>query len=59
MSYFGEGSGPIFMNSVGCNGTEEWLNDCGFTSHNDCEHDEDASVICLWRRTLVFRSDNF
>ena len=45
---FGEGSGPIWMDDVHCNYDDTKLQNCtfkGWGSHN-CDHDEDASVIC-------------
>ncbi len=47
-SYFGEGSGPIWLDDVGCSGQEQSLNECpnsGWGSHN-CGHSEDAGVSC-------------
>ncbi|XP_056001767.1 deleted in malignant brain tumors 1 protein-like [Ostrea edulis] len=47
-AHFGQGSGPIFYDDLGCTGTESDLFNCqhSLLGHHDCGHDEDAGVHC-------------
>ena len=47
-AHYGQGSGPIWLDNVGCAGGEASLSPCnhnGWEIHN-CGHGEDASVVC-------------
>lgn len=51
-SFFGSGTGPIYLDNVGCRGTESRITDCpsfGLNNHN-CGHQEDAGVTCQSKR---------
>ena len=47
-AYFGQGTGPIWLDNVQCTGSETHLVNC--TNHGigigNCAHEEDASVLC-------------
>ncbi|XP_072549146.1 uncharacterized protein [Salminus brasiliensis] len=54
-AHFGQGSGPILLDNVGCSGSESSLTGCshaGFGKHN-CGHGEDAGVVCSDNIRLV------
>ncbi|XP_077986428.1 scavenger receptor cysteine-rich domain-containing protein DMBT1-like isoform X2 [Glandiceps talaboti] len=47
-SYFGEGTGRVWLDDLGCDGTESSLSNCahrGWGNH-DCYHGEDVGVSC-------------
>ncbi len=47
-AHFGQGTGSIVLDGVGCTGTEDRLNDCAKASTVTCSngHSEDAGVRC-------------
>ena len=48
-AYFGQGSGPIWLDNVQCTGNESILASCGHLGINitrNCSHSEDAGVRC-------------
>ena len=48
-SYFGEGTGTIWLDEVYCTGGETTIYDCSHSNwrvHN-CRHSEDAGVTCI------------
>ncbi|XP_074932367.1 scavenger receptor cysteine-rich domain-containing protein DMBT1-like isoform X2 [Phalacrocorax aristotelis] len=52
-AHFGQGSGPIWLDNVQCSGTEAALTECLARPWgiNNCEHGEDASVVCTGTAT--------
>ena len=48
-AYFGQGSGPIWLENVLCAGTESTIASCGHVGVNlarNCNHSEDVGVTC-------------
>ena len=51
-AYYGQGSGPIWLQDVGCKGTEQQLFLCDFSNYyniigsTSCNHNQDVGVIC-------------
>ncbi|KAJ8040995.1 Neurotrypsin [Holothuria leucospilota] len=47
-AFFGEGTGPIWLDNVRCSGDEETLRECRMKpiGEHNCDHDEDAGVEC-------------
>ncbi|XP_042201546.1 deleted in malignant brain tumors 1 protein-like, partial [Callorhinchus milii] len=45
---FGQGTGPVWLSDVRCNGTEAALDQCPAKPYgnNNCHHSQDASVTC-------------
>ncbi|XP_056313207.1 scavenger receptor cysteine-rich domain-containing group B protein [Danio aesculapii] len=61
LAFFGYGSGPILLDNVDCNGSEQKLSDCfnlGWGQHN-CGHYEDAGVICASPMDFVAMGRDF
>ena len=55
---FGQGSGPILLDDVRCNGTELLLTNCrnlGFGVH-DCAHSQDAGVVCMGKLAILIKN---
>ncbi|XP_054848825.1 deleted in malignant brain tumors 1 protein-like isoform X2 [Eublepharis macularius] len=58
-AHFGKGSDPIWLDDVKCKGTEAALRDCRLKAwgNNNCNHEEDAGVVCSALRLVNGSSD--
>ena len=47
-AHFGQGTGPIWLNGVSCNGLEPNITSCQHNAFglNYCDHSKDIGVIC-------------
>lgn len=54
-AYYGPGSGPIYVDDLDCIGNETNIGQCDRKplTVNDCEHNEDAGLMCLGKIFLV------
>ena len=49
-SFFGSGTGPIFIDNLDCSDENARLLDCGYSAPigiHQCDHSRDAGVACL------------
>ena len=49
-AYYGEGSGPVYIDTIDCRGNESNLTDCTYTTSSTCSHSQDAGVQCRAER---------
>ena len=55
-AYYGQGSGPIWLDNVYCTGSESTITSCGHLGFNvtrSCSHREDAGVWCYGTRGIA------
>ncbi|XP_022081555.1 deleted in malignant brain tumors 1 protein-like isoform X2 [Acanthaster planci] len=45
--FYPGGTGPIHLDDVNCSGHESDLEDCDYVGSHNCDHDEDAGVLCI------------
>ncbi|XP_033097344.1 deleted in malignant brain tumors 1 protein-like [Anneissia japonica] len=59
-AHFGQGSGNIWLDNVGCTGSENTISECshnGWGVHN-CNHGEDIGIVCYGAIRLVNGATN-
>ena len=53
---FGSGnSRPILLDNVACDGSEENISQCVYETDDNCDHSEDAGVICGGKCSHLFQ----
>ena len=60
-AYFGQGSGPIWIDYLGCTGYETLLINCthlGFNVSRSCSHSEDIGVRCYGTQGMYMHTVN-
>lgn len=60
-AYFGEGTGPVFLENLGCSGNEKHLDSCSASGlfSTSCRHSHDVGVACLSKYILCLISVEF
>lgn len=60
-SYFGAQTGPIWLDEVNCTGKEQTIAACPHDGWgiNDCDHTEDAGVVCQHDFTVSAKGENY
>ena len=56
-AYFGQGSGPIWLDNIACIGSESTLASCGHLGVNitiSCSHSDDAGVRCYRGQGTIY-----
>ncbi|WAR24066.1 NETR-like protein, partial [Mya arenaria] len=48
-AYFGPGFGPIFVDDLACDASATHINNCSYITEDNCNHNNDISVVCTGR----------
>ncbi|XP_053383098.1 deleted in malignant brain tumors 1 protein-like isoform X2 [Mercenaria mercenaria] len=49
-AHYGSGTGPIFVDGLSCDRDASHINNCTYDTKDNCDHDEDVSVVCTDRK---------
>ncbi|XP_053387660.1 deleted in malignant brain tumors 1 protein-like [Mercenaria mercenaria] len=52
-AYYGEGTGPIFVDDLICGENTSHINNCTYNTYDNCDHGDDISVVCTECAELV------